>query len=412
VPIRQALRYERLRRGWSLDDSASQLHALAAKLGEPEPGVDGNTVSRWERGVVSPGPRYVRLLALLYDRDPIDLGVQEYDRPRYDDAETAEAVELARLMDGSDIGAGTVEAIEAATLRLRRSYSRTPSIILAREIRDRLRVVERLLQGRLTMSQRRDITVAAGWLTLLLGTVYFDLGRREPAWAYRDVALRVAQDLGHAELEAWAWETPAWFTLLDRRYRDSVELSRAGQAVAPKSSVLVAVNLQEARALARLGERSETFSAIRRADEAIEDVPPPEYPDDHYTFDPSKVDFYGASCFLWLNELRQAEERARRVIAASNNQNAPNYWPTRVGSARMDLGLALARRDELDAAAYEAILAFDSPFVRRSTLLRGAELDSVLRDHVDVPEVRDFRERLLLAVSGKAIWGRIGRIAW
>src|SRR5947208_17191130 len=71
----ELLREQRLRRGWSLDHMAEQLRRLAFRLGEPEPGVDANMISRWERGQHQPGPRYVRLLRLLYDQTPRELGL-------------------------------------------------------------------------------------------------------------------------------------------------------------------------------------------------------------------------------------------------------------------------------------------------------------------------------------------------
>lgn len=180
---------------------------------------------------------------------------------------------------------------EEAVLRLRRAYSHTPPPILASQIDTRLRAIRQFLRDRLTLGQRRDLLAASGWLTLLHATVWFDRAQREAAWLYRDVALRIAQELGHAELEAWCWETPAWFMLLDQRYRDSAELSQAGQAVAPAtSSVRTALFMQEARARGRIQERSETIAAIRDARQAMDKLPPPMYLDDHYVFDPAKID--------------------------------------------------------------------------------------------------------------------------
>jgi len=381
-----ALRRARRYRGWSQDQAAAELHQLAGKLGEPEPGVDGNTVSRWERGTLTVSPRYTRLLTLLYEREPHELGLED---PAPTDI--TEASELLAVIEGTDTSGGVVADTEAAVLRLRRASSHTPPPILSSQIDIRLRAIRQFLRGRLTLSQRRDLLAASGWLALLQGTVWFDRAQRDAAWLYRDVALRIAQELGHAELEAWSWETPAWFMLLDNRYRDSSELSQAGQPTAPAtSSVRTALFMQEARARARLDERTETIAAIRHAQEAMDKLTPPKYLDDHYVFDPAKIDFYAATCYLWLNEPRRAEQHARQVIAASSDPNGGNYWPTRVGSARMDLGLALAQRGQVDTAAYEATLAFDSPFIRRSTLLRARELLKVLTPYVAVPEVRDF----------------------
>jgi transcriptional regulator with XRE-family HTH domain/tetratricopeptide (TPR) repeat protein len=69
------LRWERQRRGWSQDDVVDQLQEAAANRGDPELGVDRNTVSRWERGISHPTPRYVRLLSEIFTLRPEDLGL-------------------------------------------------------------------------------------------------------------------------------------------------------------------------------------------------------------------------------------------------------------------------------------------------------------------------------------------------
>src|SRR5438105_6329803 len=70
---------ERRRRGWSQDDVADGLSRSAAELGEPHPGIDRNTVSRWERGIRHPRPRYVRLLCHLFRLPTEELGFMEED---------------------------------------------------------------------------------------------------------------------------------------------------------------------------------------------------------------------------------------------------------------------------------------------------------------------------------------------
>jgi transcriptional regulator with XRE-family HTH domain len=69
------LRWERQRRGWSQDNVVDRLQEVAAARGDPEPGVDRNTVSRWERGISRPTPRYVQLLSAIFSLLPEDLGL-------------------------------------------------------------------------------------------------------------------------------------------------------------------------------------------------------------------------------------------------------------------------------------------------------------------------------------------------
>jgi hypothetical protein len=47
----------------------------------------------------------------------------------------------------------------------------------------------RLLTGRLTLAQHRELLVTAGWLALLLGCVHYDLGERELTERYPDERL-------------------------------------------------------------------------------------------------------------------------------------------------------------------------------------------------------------------------------
>jgi transcriptional regulator with XRE-family HTH domain len=64
---KERLREERRRRGWSQLEVAVRLADAAADLGEPEVGVDGHMVGRWERGVRRPCARYIRLLCHVFD---------------------------------------------------------------------------------------------------------------------------------------------------------------------------------------------------------------------------------------------------------------------------------------------------------------------------------------------------------
>ena len=360
---------------------------------------------RWwldlENGRISPRQRELEIIANLLRTTTGALTGEEAGRlasvHNPDDA-SGDVLDLLAVVDGTDVGHGVISNLEGAVLRLRRSYSTTPPRVLGEQLAAYLATVQRLLRGRLMLTQRRDVMAQAGWLALLYGTVWLDRAVTVRAWNYRNAALHTAQELGHTELEAWAWETPAWFALMEGRFRDAAEFCERGRAVAPQSSVLVALNAQEARARGRLGQRDETIAAIQRAERVIERIPPPEDLSDHYTFDPAKVDFYAATAFLALDEPERAEYHARNVIAASSDAGSPNYWPTRVGSARMDLSLALAQRHEIDAAGYEANLAFEGPFVRLSTLVRAQAVMRALAPYRDVAEVRDFSGRLDEAV--------------
>ena len=294
---------------------------------------------------------------------------------------------------------GTLESVRHAVDRLRREYSSIrPAILLPRVLR-RMAQLDGLLAGRLTLAQHRDLLVARGWLSLLLAALQFDLGDREAAELSREDALQLGREADHSEIVAWAFETPAWFALADGRMRDAIDLARAGQGVAPTDrSVIVATTLQEARAWARLGGRRDAEHAIRQAEAALARLPEPSNPQDHFTFDPPKLSFYVATCYVWLQEPARAEEHARHVIEENGDRTGRNWWPTRVATAQIELALAFAQQGRIDEAARTGADVLSADFLRRSTVWRAGELDRLLRKrHAGVAEVEDFHEQYVIA---------------
>jgi tetratricopeptide (TPR) repeat protein len=349
----------------------------------------------WERLAVHPPAASPSPPAELAD-DPAQLR-----DPRFLEAYAGTAdqgFEGSQMGGRPRLGQGTLEGVNRAVDRLRREYSSIrPAVLLPRAER-RLGHLDRLLEGRLTLEQHRDLVVARGWLSLLLAALQFDLGDREAAETSRDAALELGREAEHPEIVAWAFETPAWFALTDGRLRDAVDLARAGQEIAPPDrSVIVATTLQEARAWARLGARREAEHAIRRAEAALARLPEPSHPQDHFVFDPPKLSFYVATCYVWLHEPARAEEHARHVIEGNGDPASRNWWPTRVATARVELALALAQQGRVDEAARIGIDVLSADFLRRSTIWRAGELDRVLRrDHGDVADVEDFHEQYVL----------------
>jgi len=177
-----------------------------------------------------------------------------------------EAMELARLAEASDVGADALASVERAVERLRGAAASAPPGSLLPAVRAQRRYVGGLLDGRLTVAQRRRLLAAAGWLSVVLARLHFEAGERDAAEASRDAALRLARQAGNAELVAWVLEAGAWWALVDGRLHEAVDLARAGQDRAPPaSSAAVQLALHEAQALRQLGDRQEAEGALRQA---------------------------------------------------------------------------------------------------------------------------------------------------
>jgi transcriptional regulator with XRE-family HTH domain len=304
-----------------------------------------------------------------------------------------DAVEVARLVERSDIGPGALDTVDAIVDRLCRDYASQPADRLLPRVSGWLGRVVGLLGGHARLDEHRRLLVAAGWLEVLRATLQFDVRDRAAAEASRGVALRLGEQAGHSEIVGWAIEVAAWWALVDARLREAVDLSQQGQAAAPRrSSAMVQLAVQEARAWARIGDRRETTSALKRAAVALAALPAPEHPEHHMVFDGGKLHFYAGTCYAWLGMPDAAEEHAREVI----RQCGDGRWSTRLANSHVDLGLALARRGEMEGAAeagQRALNMFKVP--PTATLWRASDLHHALRPYGDVAEVRDWRERYL-----------------
>ncbi|MGJ6966086.1 hypothetical protein ACSDR0_29670 [Streptosporangium sp. G11] len=357
---------------------------------------DEERIRRWEAGEVRwPHSPYRLAITQLTGLQPEDLGFRPNRRGAGQlieatsiipmDALRAEAdlygtMELAQQLQASDVGTGTLEALAEAVDLLCRAYPVVSAATLRDRTQKRLSQVNGLLGGRITLAQHRELLVITGWLTALLGCVHYDLGEREEAETARRAAYEMGRQVGHGELMGWAHEMSAWFALVEGRYEDVVTSARMGQAVAGQSSAQVQLTLQEARGLARIGDRREADKALTRGADALATLPLPGNPDHHFVFDHAKWVFYAATAYTWLEDNDRAEEHARETIQMHTRPDGTSNAPMRVADAHIDLGIVHARRGDLDAAVEQGMAAFD---IERKSLTdlvnRAADLDRVLR---------------------------------
>jgi len=376
---------------------------------------DEERIRRWEAGEVRwPHSPYRLAITQLTGLQPEDLGFRPNRRGAGQlieatsiipmDALRAEAdlygtMELAQQLQASDVGAGTLEALAEAVDLLCRAYPVVSAATLRDRTHKRLAQVNGLLGGRITLAQHRELLVITGWLTALLGCVHYDLGEREEAETARRAAYEMGRQVGHGELMGWAHEMSAWFALVEGRYEDVVSSARMGQAVAGQSSAQVQLTLQEARGLARIGDRREADKALTRGADALAKLPLPGNPDHHFVFDHAKWVFYAATAYTWLEDNDRAEEHALETIQMHTRPDGSSNAPMRVADAHIDLGIVHARRGNLDAAVEQGMAAFD---IERKSLTdlvnRAGDLDRVIRQRYRREALaEEFHERYVSA---------------
>ncbi|WP_171112288.1 MULTISPECIES: helix-turn-helix transcriptional regulator [Streptomyces] len=301
------------------------------------------------------------------------------------------AWELARRVQASDVGNATLERLELTFDRLAMAYPKAQPEDLLRQTRKHTGYVVKLLDGKKTLSEHRRLLVLGGWLSLLGATVHIDLMQDDAATARLETAATLAREAGHPEIEAWCYETEAWRVLTDGNYVQAVDLSLAAQQIAPHgTSAMIQATAQEGRANARLGNATETYSAIERVQNLSAAIGTPDTPEHHYRYDPAKSLSYTATTLAWLGDT-EAEPYAREVIKRLSPSGDPSRWPRRVASANIDLALVLLKQNRLDEACDSAQKAILSGRVVPSNHWRALEIVKAVEAR-KLPESADLRE--------------------
>lgn len=350
--------------------------------------VDAHYIAKLERGAIRwPGREYREALRHVLDA-PTDntLGLA----PPAGRADGDALLDLIARAEASDVTPSVLDTLDVVTDELARAYTTTPAQSLLDEVQTHARQIGGLLAGRALLAQRRRLLVAGGWLALLAATIYVDLGARRNAAVARTVAASLERETGHGELGAWAVEIDTWTALVDQDWQRAAGLAAVGENVAPANTgAAVQLAAQSARAAARLGDGPAVRAALDRAAHRIATQPSDRPSDHHFAFDARKLDHYVATALAWLGD-PAGERRAREIV----EQYPPAGAPRRLATARLDLGLIMAREQRPDEAAELGILAVDSDRLVPSNMWRAVELDEALARHRDVGEVAELHERL------------------
>jgi tetratricopeptide (TPR) repeat protein len=306
-----------------------------------------------------------------------------------------------RRGEHAGIGPGTLDALLASAEQRCCDYPTMPARTLREQTVRELRAVRRLLDGRATSSQRRELLVIAGWLATLLGCLHNDLGERRAAQATGRVAHELGKEAGHPVLVRWAYELQAWFALTDGRLRDVTGFARAGLALENTDSASVQLTLQAAKGWARLGDRRQAEAALERGLRLLNRLAPSGRPENHFVFDPSKFTFYAASIYQWLGAHDRAEEHCNEVFAQCLAADGSTAWPLRVADTHNVMALVELHRGDLGAAIAHGSRALGYERKSRPSLLSGtsALVAAIERRHAGDPGARDFRERVAEASS-------------
>ena len=303
------------------------------------------------------------------------------------------SVELDRSLEVSDVGPGTLEQLDRAVDRFGREYFSRPLPDLLAEVQIWRQYVARLLQGRHTLAQRRHLYGVAGWLSALLGSMAFDLGHESAARAHRATALHLATEADDGRLTAWVRGSQAAMAIYTGEFPQAVAFAMAGLEATPAEVGAVRLYWQEARGSARMGDAAGFEHAVGRATATFDRLASEPDPG-VFSFTAADFPYYGATCYVWLDQPRRAMDEAEQAIRVFDA--APADWPAARVVARLDLAMALLQLRQVEDACTvggEALNLYGSGRRSHNIDLRAGELRTALQGSENLPSVRELNER-------------------
>ena len=294
----------------------------------------------------------------------------------------------------TSIGEDAIQQIEQATISLAESHTQAPARKLLNQVMPLHQRVRSLLEGRLRLSEERELyrieSLLLSHACLLLG----DLNENTLAERYGMAGLAFAREAGSDQAVAMTVlaKTFRW----QKRLTESMDMARRGFACSPNAPIRVQLASQEANAAALLGDAVRAREALARAERAAESVTP-DSGLSAWSFPVTRQAVFAQSVATQMGDA-DAVLQAASVADAAWSAGAPKVsanW----AQIRVSAGIAHLLNGHLDGAAAEVepVLALPSS-MRVATVTAYTER---LRRRLEHPRyngaagVRELGERLV-----------------
>jgi hypothetical protein len=319
---------------------------------ESLPGLDSvlRSWKRWERGQAKPSPVYQRAIARMFESVPAAYFGDETERRQPMLLSEDATVDLVSRLRASKIDDATIEAMALHVDGLCSAYGSEDRDRLRADAQEWLARLGDTLASQLSYAQHRQVLELAGWLTLLTSCLCWDGSDASGAEQARRSAIALGTDIAHPDILGWAAEIRAWMALTTGNLTGVVTAAREGLSATTERPVAVQLYAQEAKAWARMGDKTRAHLALNQARELLAALPVPANPRNHFEVDPVKVDFYAMDVWRLLGEDALAALAAETIRRTSTSPGGKPLSPMRLAEAQITDATILARNGDLGGA--------------------------------------------------------------
>ncbi|WP_216900933.1 helix-turn-helix domain-containing protein [Nocardia alni] len=265
-----------------------------------------------------------------------------------------EASDHAGRAESTNVGAATLEQLDADITRIANDYVHIPPVPMMVEMLRVRRRVYRLLEGHQRPTDTAHLYLLAGTLSGLLANASTDLGYHDAAGEQARAAWAYAELCGHNGLRAWTRGMQALIEYWSERPRRAILLAQSGQQYAHSTTAKVRLHNIEARIWSKLGSPADTERCIQAAEAARVGTVTDALHDEVggvFGFGEPKSQYYAGATFIHLGQAEPALAATERAIDlyANGPQELRSYGAESL--ARVDNAAAHLINGSLDGAA-------------------------------------------------------------
>ncbi|WP_228808751.1 XRE family transcriptional regulator [Nocardia otitidiscaviarum] len=325
-----------------------------------------------------------------------------------------EASEHAGRAESTNVGATTLEQLDADVTRIANDYVHVPPVPMMVEMLRVRRRVYRLLEGHQRPADTSHLYLLAGTLSGLLANASTDLGYYDAAGEQARAAWAYAELCGHNGLRAWTRGMQALIEYWSERPRRAVLLAQNGQEYAESTTAQVRLHNIEARIWSRLGSSADTENCIRAAEAARGSSGANDSLHDEvggvFGFNEPKSQYYAGATYIHLGQAEPALQATRRAIELYANGPTEQRSYGAEALARVDSAAAHLINGSLDGAteALQPVLQLDedkriAQLEERLTGLRQRLAGPTFREAIEARRLDERIEEFCGTTAAKGI---------